>query len=147
MGVQVQVRMIRKNDLAAVVAIDKSITGLGRHEYYERKLGRLLDIDLNVSLVAEADGKLVGFLMGDVLLGEYGIPEVTATIDTIAVDPEIQKHGVASDLLEQFLMNMKVANVKQIYTLINWNDFGMGGFLSHHKFQPSKRICMELLLP
>ena len=36
MAVQVSVRMIRKNDLDAVVAIDKIITGQERREYYQR---------------------------------------------------------------------------------------------------------------
>ncbi len=147
MAVQVNVRMIRKNDLDGVVAIDKIITGQERREYYQRKLGQALDNDVNASVVAEVDGKLVGFMMGDIYFGEYGIPDATATIDTIGVHPDFQKHGVASELMDQFLMNMKAANVKKIYTLVNWNDFALEGFFSRHKFQPSKRISLELQLP
>ncbi len=147
MAVKVNVRMIRKNDLDGIVAIDKIITGQDRREYYQRKLGHALDKDVNASVVAEVDGKLVGFMMGDVFFGEYGIPDATATIDTLGVHPEFQKHGVASELMDQFLMNMKAANVKKIYTLVNWNDFALEGFFSRHKFQPSKRLSLELQLP
>lgn len=149
MAVQVNVRMIRKNDLDGVVAIDKLITGQDRREYYQRKLEQAVDNrhNVNASLVAEVDGRLVGFMMGDVFFGEYGIPDATATIDTIGVHPDFQKHGVASDLMDQFLMNMKAANVKKIYTLVNWNDFALEAFFSRHKFQPSKRISLELQLP
>jgi len=147
MAVQVKVRMIRKNDLDGVVTIDKIITGQERREYYQRKLGQAIDNDVNASVVAEVDGKLVGFMMGDVFFGEYGIPDASATIDTIGVHPDFQKHGVASELMDQFLMNMKAANVKKIYTLVNWNDFALEGFFSRHKFQPSKRISLELQLP
>ena len=86
-------------------------------------------------------------MLGDVLFGEYGIADSSATIDTLGVHPDFQKHGVASDLMDQFLMNMKAANVKKIYTLVNWNDFALEGFFSRHKFQPSKRISLELQLP
>ena len=147
MAVQVNVRMIRKNDLDGVVAIDKIITGQERREYYQRKLGQAIDNDVNASVVAEIDGRLAGFMMGDVFFGEYGIPDATATIDTIGVHPDFQKHGVASELMDQFLMNMKAANVKKIYTLVNWNDFALEGFFARHKFQPSKRISLELQLP
>ncbi|MBM3390959.1 MAG: GNAT family N-acetyltransferase [Betaproteobacteria bacterium] len=147
MAVQVNVRMIRKNDLDGVVAIDKLITGQERREYYQRKLGQALDNDVNASVVAEVDGRLVGFMMGDIYFGEYGIPDATATIDTLGVHPDFQKHGVASELMDQFLMNMKAANVKKIYTLVNWNDFALESFFSRHKFQPSKRISLELQLP
>jgi hypothetical protein len=48
--------MIRKNDLDAVVAIDKLITGQERREYYERKLAMALDNEHNVnaSVVAKS---------------------------------------------------------------------------------------------
>ena len=149
MAVQVNVRTIRKDDLEAVVAIDKLITGQERREYYQRKLAMALDAahNVNASLVAEVDGKVVGFMMGDVLFGEYGIVDASATIDTLGVLPEFQKHGVASELMDQFLMNMKAANVKKVYTLVNWSDFSLENFFSHHKFQPSKRISLELQLP
>lgn len=149
MAVQVSVRTIRKNDLEAVVAIDKLITGQERREYYQRKFEQALDNrhNVNASLVAEVDGKVVGFMMGDVYFGEYGIPDASATIDTLGVHPDFQKHGIASDLMDQFLMNMKAANVKKIYTLVNWSDFALESFFSHHKFVPSKRISLELQLP
>ncbi|CAG0927081.1 MAG: GNAT family N-acetyltransferase [Rhodocyclaceae bacterium] len=149
MAVQVNVRMIRGNDLDSVVAIDKLITGQERREYYQRKLEQAVDNrqNVNASLAAEVGGKMVGFMMGDVFFGEYGIPDASATVDTIGVHPEFQKHGVASELMDQFLMNMKAANVKKIYTLVNWNDFALEGFFARHKFQPSKRISLELQLP
>ena len=149
MAVQVNVRMIRGSDLDSVVAIDKLITGQERREYYQRKLEQAVDNrqNVNASLAAEVGGKMVGFMMGDVFFGEYGIPDASATVDTIGVHPEFQKHGVASELMDQFLMNMKAANVKKIYTLVNWNDFALEGFFARHKFQPSKRISLELQLP
>lgn len=147
MAVQVNVRMIRKSDLDAVVAIDKTITGQDRREYYQRKMALAIDKDVNASLVAEIDGKVAGFMMGDVLFGDYGIADASATIDTLGVHPDFQKHGVASELMDQFLMNMKAANVKKIYTLVNWSDFALERFFSSHKFQPSKRISLELQLP
>jgi hypothetical protein len=42
------------------------------------------------------------------------------------VHPDFQKHGVASDLMDQFLMNMKAANVKKVYTLVNWRRLRAG---------------------
>ena len=142
-------RVLRQGDLDAIVAIDALATGESRQEYYERKIAGILNraANINTSIVCEVDGKVVGFMMGDVLFGEYGIADSSATIDTIGVHPDFQKHGVASDLMDQFLMNMKAANVKKIYTLVNWSDFSLESFFSRHKFVPSKRISLELQLP
>ncbi|SPE21111.1 Predicted acetyltransferase [Burkholderiales bacterium] len=142
-------RVLKKADLQAIVAIDEKTSGSNRHEYYERKIAAVTDPQrsINSSLVAEMDGKVVGFVMGDVYFGEFGIPETTATIDTLGVDPSVQNKGIASDLLDQFLMNMKVAGVNKVYTLVNWDDFALEKFFSRHKFVPSKRINLEYQLP
>ena len=142
-------RVLKTSDLQAIVAIDEKTSGSNRREYYERKIGIITDPQrsINSSLVAELDGKVVGFVMGDVYFGEFGIPETTATIDTLGVDPSVQNKGIASDLLDQFMMNMKVAGVDKVYTLVNWNDFALEKFFSRHKFVPSKRINLEYQLP
>jgi len=142
-------RVLKTSDLQAIVAIDEKTSGSNRREYYERKIGIITDPQrsINSSLVAELDGKVVGFVMGDVYFGEFGIPETTATIDTLGVDPSVQNKGIASDLLDQFMMNMKVAGVNKVYTLVNWDDFALEKFFSRHKFVPSKRINLEYQLP
>jgi len=149
MAQQPKMRVMKPSDLDAIVRIDEQTSRQNRREYYERKLAVLLDKmhTINSSLVAESDGKVVGFIMGDIYFGEFGIPETSATIDTLGVDPAMQHHGIAGDLMDQFIMNMKVAGVNKIYTLVNWDDFALERFFSRHKFVPSKRINLELTLP
>lgn len=138
-------RVLNKDDLNAVVEIDAAASKQNRRDYYERKFETILNPkhEINASLVCEIDGKVAGFVMGDIYFGEFGIPESTATIDTIGVDPRFQNHGVASELLEQFMMNMKAGGVSKVYTLVNWDDFALEKFFSRQKFVPSKRINLE----
>lgn len=142
-------RLLKREDLDAIVAIDEIVSRQNRREYYERKVTTILDParSINTSIVCEMNGKVVGFVMGDVYFGEFGIPETTATIDTLGVHPSVQNKGVASELLDQFLMNMKVAGVNKVYTLVNWDDFALEKFFSRHKFVPSKRINLEYQMP
>mgnify|MGYP000103048068 CR=1 FL=1 len=142
-------RVMKREDLDAVAAIDALVSKQERRLYYERKIESVMvnPYNINTSLVAEVDGKIVGFVMGDVYFGEFGIPDTSATIDTIGVHPEFQHRGVAHDLLDQFLTNMKGVGVRKIYTLVNWNDFGLERFFASQKFEPSKRINLELQLP
>lgn len=149
MAQQPKMRVLRGADLDAIVAIDEKASGQNRREYYEHKAAVLLDKrhTINSSLVAELDGKVVGFIMGDIYFGEFGIPDTSATIDTLGVDPTFQNRGVASELMDQFIMNMKAAGVNKIYTLVNWDNFALERFFSMHKFVPSKRLNLELSLP
>jgi predicted N-acetyltransferase YhbS len=144
-----KMRVMRREDIDAVVAIDTLVSKQQRREYYQRKIETVVSNphNINTSLVAELDGRIVGFIMGDVYFGEFGIPETSATIDTIGVHPEYQNRGVAHDLMDQFLTNMKAVGVGKVYTLVNWDDFALEKFFSRHKFVPSKRINLELQLP
>lgn len=142
-------RVLRQDDLDDIVHIDEAASKQPRREYYERKIASILNkkANINCSLVCEVDGKVVGFVMGYVFFGEFGIADGTATIDGLGVHPDFRKLGVASDMLDQFTMNMKAAGVRKIYTLVNWDDFALEKFFSRQKFVPSKRVNLELALP
>jgi N-acetylglutamate synthase-like GNAT family acetyltransferase len=142
-------RVLKAEDLDAIVAIDEKVGRQTRRDYFERKIGLITDPErsINSSIVAEIDGQVLGFIMGDVYFGEFGIPETSATIDSLGVDPSLQHKGLASELLDQFMMNMKAAGVTKVYTLVNWDDFALERFFARHKFVPSKRINLEYALP
>ncbi len=149
MSLEVTVRILRPDDLDAIVDIDRKITGQGRLEYYRHKLreaGRP-EAQINASLVAEAGGRVVGFLMGTLFLGEFGIPENSAFIDTIGVDPEFQDRGIGGALFDQFRANMRAAGVERIYTLVDWRDFGLLKFFGNMGFGPSQRLSLEYHVP
>ena len=142
-------RVLRQGDLDAIVAIDAFASGEPRGEYYERKIAGILNknANINTSIVCEIDGKVVGFVMGYVFFGEFGITDATSTIDTLGVHPDFRKHGVAAEMLDTFMMNMKAAGVKKVYTLVNWDDFALEKFFAMNKFVPSKRVNLECELP
>ena len=144
----IKVRVIRPEDFEALVNIDAQVFGARRPEYYERKIHTALDKTGRVvtSLVAEVEDRIIGFIMGEVYLGEFGIPESTATIDTIGVHPEFQRQAVARKLMEEFLTTVKAAGVKLIQTRINWNDWGLLRFFEKIGFSPAKVINLELKL-
>jgi predicted N-acetyltransferase YhbS len=145
MSLEVTVRLLRPDDIDDIVAIDEKITGTARPEYYRHKIDatNVADAQLSASLVAETDGKVVGFLMGTLFFGEFGIPESSAVVDTLGVDPAFQDRGVGGALFDQFLANMRAARVEKIYTLVDWNDFGMLKFFGNMGFVPSQRLSLE----
>ena len=89
------VRTMREGDLDAIVAIDALATGRRRPSYFELMLQRAIkQASLQISLVAELDGRVVGFLIGSLYYGEYGVVEPTASVDAIGVDPRYRGHRV-----------------------------------------------------
>jgi ribosomal protein S18 acetylase RimI-like enzyme len=143
-----EVRVMRPEDLEAVVEIDAQVFGQRRPEYYERKMAIALDEtqQLVTSLVMEVEGKVAGFIMGEVYLGEFGVPETTATIDTIGVDPAYQGRGVGTTLFEEYASHLRKIGVRSITTRVNWNDWDLLRFFEKMGFVPAKAVNLELKL-
>jgi len=141
---RIPVRTMRDSDLRALIAIDRRITGRDRSVYFQRKLAEALhESDVRVSLVAERDGAVVGFIMARVDFGEFGRIEPTAVMDTIGIDPDYRDQGVGRALLSQLLINLLTLRVERIRTEIDWHDRELLGFLDHCGFHPSQRLCFE----
>jgi hypothetical protein len=63
MSNEVKIRVLNENDLDAVVKIDKGVLGKERRDYWKRKIA-YSDIYPRPALVAELEGRVVGFIMG-----------------------------------------------------------------------------------
>jgi ribosomal protein S18 acetylase RimI-like enzyme len=144
---RIPVRSMTEADLPALIAIDRDITGRDRTQYFERKLTEVLrESDVRVSLVAEADGRPVGFVMARVNLGEFGRTEPTAEMDTIGIDPEYRDRGIGRALLSQLFANLATLRVEKVLTEIEWSNVELLAFLSHCEFKPSARLAFEYRL-
>ena len=120
-----QIRPLTIGDLDAIVEIDRKILGKVRQDYWKKKI-ELPDARYPLScLVAEYEGKVIGFIVGEVSGWEFGVPDTIGWISTIGVDPAYQHRGVARELSHEFIKNLKAIGVSVVYTLINWNDWDL----------------------
>ena len=138
------IRLMRASDVDAVVRIDAAATGRARPRYFELMLQRALDFaGLQISLVAEVDGRVVGYLIGSLYYGEYGMTEPTASIDAIGVDATMRRHQIAHELFEQLRRNVGAIGATSIRTEVQWSNFDLLGFLRSEGFAPAARLCLE----
>ena len=143
---KVDVRLLNQKDFKAVVIIDEKVFGHARPEYYETKFARALDEKnrIPLSLVAEVEGRVVGFVMCELFIGEYGIPVTTATLDTIGIDLDFQGQGIGRQLMDELIRHLRKIGVKKINALVDWNDWQLIRFFSVCGFGPAKTINLEL---
>ena len=139
------IRLMTENDLDAILKIDEKILQSSRLEYYQLKFERLFASRdyLPTSFVAEDDGSVVGFLMGELYMGQFGILQEVASIDTIGVDPSYQHKGVGKKLICEFIDHLRQIGVNKINTLVDWNDARLIKFFSANEFIPSRTINLE----
>jgi ribosomal protein S18 acetylase RimI-like enzyme len=137
---------MKADDFDAVVGVDEKVLKAARPEYYEMKFEKLFQSKdyIPASLVAEEeDGTVLGFVMGELFLGEYGMFQEEATLDTIGVDPDCQHKGIGKLLIKEFMDHLRELGVQKIHTLVDWNDSKLVEFFRANKFTPSKTINLE----
>ena len=83
---QVRVRPLDELDIGGITRIDERITGIYRPEVWESRVGYYLRRDPDSSQVAEVEGRLVGFMLGDVRAGEFGIEQPSGWIEPNSVE-------------------------------------------------------------
>ena len=141
----IKIRLMKVDDFDAIVRIDEKVLKASRPDYYKMKFEELVQSTdrLPTSLVAEEeDGTVVGFVMGELLIGEYGISH-EATLDTIGVDPDYQHKGIGEQLIKEFMDHLRALGVRKINTLVDSNDSRLMHFFSANQFSPSKTINLE----
>ncbi|MFX0094308.1 MAG: GNAT family N-acetyltransferase [Candidatus Hodarchaeota archaeon] len=138
------VRVMKEDDLERIIEIDDKVLGKRRSDYWERKIEMAGKKSPLPSLVAEFEGKVVGFMFGEASGWEYGVPESIGWIDTLGVDPNYQKKGIARMLMEEMLNNMKKVGVERVYTLVNWRDWDLLQFFDAMGFKRGDMINLEL---
>lgn len=143
----VTVRELRPTDLDRLVLIDRHATGRERRSYYEGRLRDALQASgIRVSLAAEVDGLVAGFVIGRIYHGEFGRTESFATIDTIGVDPKLRRRGIGHALLAQLSLNLRALRIDRLETAVDWDQWNLLQFLAGEGFRPAPRLCLEMML-
>lgn len=141
---RVLTRSLQESDLAAIVRLDRHLTGEDRNAYYREKFQEMLvESGIRISLVAEKKNLLAGFIMARLDYGEFGRPIKTAVIDTLGVEPGEQHVGVGRALLSQLLINLSRVQVEEIHSQVAWQQPSLQRFLCQCGFTPSQRLVLE----
>ena len=139
------IRLMEKEDIDYIVDIDTKVLGETRRDYWVTKIIRQAETrPRDASLVAEIDGKVIGFILGEVSGWEFKVPNNIGWIDTIGIDPDYQNRGIAKELANGLVDNLKLYGVDTLYTLVNWNDWDLLQFFHAMGFTRGDMINLVL---
>jgi GNAT superfamily N-acetyltransferase len=140
----VTVRSAEPSDVDAVVRIDEKLSGHTRKEYWQHRLEVAALRPPWMSLVAETDGRVVGFLFGWVGESEFGIAGPTGWVDLIGVDPPYRGRGVGHALTERFIESgRELRAIEKVATLIDLGQADVREFFVRLGFHHGPMIQME----
>jgi len=140
----VSVRAIEPSDLPALMRIDEKLSSQTRKEYWDRRLEMAALRPPWMSLVAETDGRMAGFLFGWVAESEFGMSQPTAWVDLIGVDPPYRGRGIAHALIDRFVRSAEqLRAIQKVATLIDLTQADVREFFLRQGFHHGPMIQME----
>jgi len=143
---EVSIRPMRQTDLSIVVELDAHVFGSTRPVYFERRLVVLDSVDAPsraIFLVAVYQDQVIGFVMGTLAYGEFGLTQITAILDSIAVHPDYQHQGIGQKLTEAFMKQSARKGALAVYTLVNWDNWTLLKVFHALGFELASTIPLE----
>jgi ribosomal protein S18 acetylase RimI-like enzyme len=140
------IRDARTEDMQAVEEVDTRITGLAKPEYWSQAFTRYGNRPDRWFLVAETDGRLVGFIIGEQRAWEFGSPPC-GWVFAIGVAPDRRLAGLGTRLFEAICAAMRQAGVATIRTMLARDDSLNMAFFRSQGMMGGSFIQLEMPLP
>ncbi len=139
-------RSLSELDLDDVIGLVERTTGHYQPDLWEDRVTYYLRRDPEISLVAEQDGRLIGFVLADVRRGEFGLEQPSGWIEVLGVDPERSGSGVGRALIEELLARFRKRGISSVRTLVDQSMPELEGFFRKLGFcEDSLRpFCLQL---
>jgi len=126
---KVSLRPLRESDIPSIVIIDEQTSGRAKPEYWRSKLSRYLAeggpepdaANQSLARVAEVDGEVVGFMIGEIRRWEFGQP-ACGWITALGVNPDCQRLGIGRLLLAELLDYYRQNGLQDVRTIVEWAE-------------------------
>lgn len=138
-----RIRPVTELDIEAICRIDERVGGIYRPELWEDRVIYYIRRDPDSSLVAESGGRVIGFMLGEVRGGEFGLEEPTGWVEFFGVDPDARDKGVGRSLMEAVLAGFKRKGAHVARTMVRGADTDIDAFLRRNGFIPAAVTALE----
>jgi ribosomal protein S18 acetylase RimI-like enzyme len=141
-----RIRPLDELDISAIVRIDERISGIYRPEIWEQRVGFYLRRDPGASQVAEVDGRVVGFMLGDLRAGEFGLEEPSGWIERFGLDPDHRGRDLGRQMFAAMVDHFRTGGARTVRTLVDRKDADVAGFLRALGLSASPLEALEMRL-
>ena len=148
-GDAVVVRPVRRGDLAQIIAIDATVTGLEKRDYWlsiYRRYGNSGGDSTQVErqfLVADDRERVVGFVIGEVRDWEFGSPPC-GWVFAIDVKPDSRQAGIGTRLLDAICASFRRAGVRKVRTMLGRDNTLILSFFRSQGMMAGPFIPLEM---
>ena len=126
-------------DLPAIESIQGNITRQEVPQAWVDMLAEHVGNDYRLGYVAEKDGVVLGFILGEIKIGGFGT-ELSGWLELVGVEPGYMGSGVGASLAEALFTDLKQRGVSDVYTSVRWDSGDMLAFFKKMGFDQSPFI-------
>jgi ribosomal protein S18 acetylase RimI-like enzyme len=118
----VKIRRASEADLPTIIALDERVTCVPKTEYWRDLFDRFSKREQGRAIfIADIDGRMVGFAVGEVRAWEFGSPPC-GWIFGFDVDPEFRERGIGSLLFDALTSFFRSSGVGKVRTMLRRDD-------------------------
>ena len=141
------IRAAVRSDSPALMALDQEVTGLAKHKYWKESFQRLGSRrpSQRFILVAENQGHIDGFIVGEIRAWEFGEPPC-GWVFAIQVHPKARLQGIATRLFEALCDRFRRAGVTKVRTMMARDNHLVLSFFRSQGMMAGPFIELEIAL-
>ncbi len=137
-------RPVQERDLELVVALDRRHSGRSRRGFFEKRWRAMArEPEAFISLAAEQEDTLVGFVLAHVLDGEFGGSERVVVLDAVGVANDRQSKGIGSRLMQGLIDEVRDRGGRELRTQARWDQSGLLVFFAKAGFRLAPSVVLE----
>jgi len=137
-----RIRKMNLEDAKELERIQSLITKSSSKTDFRKIIKEQLNRDKDVSLVAEVDGKVVGYMISYLIYAGFGLDK-SAWIATFGIDPKFMGQGIGKRLAQEIFKIYKKLGIKNIYTSVKWDSVDLLSFFKTLGFDRSEFINLR----
>jgi ribosomal protein S18 acetylase RimI-like enzyme len=139
----IKIRQLELRDKDAIFEIQEAITKHKAEKDWEQLVEGYINNSGETCLVAEVDGTVVGFMLGDIKAYGFGVPR-SGWIEVIGVQPRHMGSGIGKLLGNELIKIFKAKSVKHIFTSVRWDSGDLLAFFKSIGFERSDFINLKI---
>ncbi len=143
----IAIREASQGDIDAVVKLDEFSSGMAKPDYWDDVFDRYLGPERpnRFLFVAEQDGAVIGFIVGEIRAWEFGSPPC-GWVFALGVQPDLREHGVGRQLMDTICDRFKSAGADTVRTMVSKNNTLELAFFRSHGLTAGSYIQLEMKL-
>jgi ribosomal protein S18 acetylase RimI-like enzyme len=135
----IKIRILRTKDLSQIVRIEEAITKTKVSQQKKSFLRDHIHKEGSVSLVAQVEGQVVGFIISEILTNSFGLDQ-GGWIENFGILPQYMGQGIGRTLARHLFEVYRKKKIFEIYTSVRWDSVDLLSFFKSIGFDRSSFI-------